>query len=130
MRGARPIEQHDAGVGDVGLGGGQHLLFAAAQGARRLIEAFGQAGKHGRDGFEPFGVEIGGRLEAKVVADAERREGAPALGNVADAPAGQLIGGGAADVLGVEDEGLARRFEQARRHPQQGFRGDRPAADG
>ena len=107
----RLVEDEEARVGHQRAADGEHLLLAAGEGAGGLGAALGEAGEELLDAGLGPGAGAGGGGE--VLLDGERREAAAALGDEADAEAGDAVDGEAAGgVAGEGDRAVARAEER------------------
>ena len=94
----RLVEDEEAGVGHQGAADGEHLLLAAGEGAGGLGAALGEAGEERLDaGLRPAAGAGGG---GEVFLDRQGGEAAAALGDEADAEAGDAVDGHAAGRAG------------------------------
>ena len=101
------VDQEELGVGDERLAHGQHLLLAAGEVAGHLVDAVAQPREqveHALLGLAHRGVVLALEPagEAQVVAHGQGGEHALAARHHHDAPAGDLVGGQAAEVLAGE----------------------------
>ena len=102
------VEDEEARIGHQGAADGQHLLFAAGEGAGALVRALGQDREHRGDaGERPWvgAVQPVGGGGDEVFADGERGEDLAAFGDEADAETGDGFGCAASDVDVVEADG-------------------------
>lgn len=112
----RLVEHQQLGLGHQRAPHGEHLLFAAGEGARRLLPSFSQ------DGEEVVGaldvlldallVVPEERSELEILEDREAREDVPALGGVGHPQRDDLVSGDAAQRFSVEGDGAAGGFDQ------------------
>ena len=90
------------------------MLLAAGQRAAGPVEQAAQLGELGQRGLRRGLAHPGrGGGEAQVVQHRQRREDAAALGHVAEAGAGALVGRRALDGPAVPSDGAPRRGQQA-----------------
>ena len=109
------VDEEHGRVGAEAAGQGEHLLLAARQRAGQLRAGAPAAGEQ-REGHlasrSSDAPHDGG--DDEVVGDAEVREDRPALADVADADAGELVGRGAVEVAALDVAAAAPRRRAAR----------------
>ena len=113
------VDEEDLGIWDQGLADRQHLLLAAGEVPRQLVDAIGQAGEEGQHpllgvahGRVVLALEPAGQTQ--VVADGEGGEHAPAARHHHDATRRDLVGGKASELLASEHDRSRRRRQQPR----------------
>src|SRR5690606_32063574 len=123
----RFVQQEQARAQHQGAADREHLLLAARERARLLVPTFAQAGKafvHPLDvlGHGPLVASHIG-AEPQVFLHAEAREGAPAVGHMADAQAHHVLGRHADEFLALELDGAAGAAHLAERAQRGGLAG-------
>ena len=119
----RLVHHHQLGLAHQSAAHGQHLLFAAGQGARHLLVAFLQPWKvivHIFNGFFQFGIGTGIAAHLQIFQHCHLQENAPSFRAERHPLGDDLISGHPHDILIVQHDAAAVGLQQSGNGVQRG----------
>ena len=106
------VDEDNGGLGDIGAGQSEHLLFTSREAARRLAQPPGEGGKQLGDLLDGFCSILTAGLDCEVLGHCERGEYPSPFGQKAYASSDVLVGFGTGKILAREFYSAGSRFDE------------------